>query len=119
MQNDIFRIYDEFGFFYRVSIEKLHNKCKILSLEQRVRKQMLWFMYLLSKEANLIRVPDTRNAAKIGFKVITYQRYEKSPSCIGTRLWDELPRNVQFANTVYEFKREIDKLHRKYNDLLK
>ena len=89
MQNDILRICFGTRISDRVSIEKLHKKCKILGLEQRMRKQILWLMYLLSREDNLFRVPtcETRNAAKIVFKVphrIT-PKYDKSPYYIGTR----------------------------------
>ena len=64
-----------------------------------MRKQILWLMYLLSKEDNLIRTPahETRNAAKIVVKVphcIT-PKYEKSPFYIGTKLWDELSIDIQ------------------------
>ena len=45
--NDILRICDNSRISDRVSIEKLHVKCKLLSLEQRMRKQLLWLMYLL------------------------------------------------------------------------
>ena len=85
--------FTHFGVERRI-YEKQINKCKILSLEQRMRKQILWIMFLLSKEENLIEVPvrDTRAATKHVSKVpnrIT-PKYEKSPFYIGTKLWDEL-----------------------------
>ena len=46
-QIDILRICDNTRISDRVSIEKLHVKCKLLSLEQRMQKQLLWLMYLL------------------------------------------------------------------------
>ena len=95
LQNDILRICDCSRISDRISIEKLHKKCKSLSLEQRMRKQLLWLMYLLSKDEKLIKVPtrETRNAVKIVFKVPTRitPKYEKSPFYVGTKLWDELP----------------------------
>ena len=90
MQNDILRICDNSRISDRVSIEKLHVKCKLLSLEQRMRKQLLWLMYLLSKDNNLIKTParETRNAVKIVFNVPTRitPKYDKSPFYIGTKL---------------------------------
>ena len=43
----------------------------------------------------------------------------KFPFYIGTKLWDELPANVQKANSVFEFKKEMEKRYHKYEDLLK
>ena len=107
-QNDILRICDNSRISDRVSIEKLHVKCKILSLEQRMRKQLLWLMYLLSKDNKLIKTPvrETRNAVKIVFKVPSRisPKYDKSPFHIGTKLWDELSSDIQSVPTVYEFK---------------
>ena len=102
----------------KVSIEKLHVKCKIISLEQRRRKQLLRLMYLLSKDENYVHVPGrmTRNANRIVFKVPTRMLtiYEHCPYYIGTVLWNELPQDIQESNTIYEFKREIDKMNRTY-----
>ena len=52
-----------------VSIPVLHKKCKIISLEQRMRKQLLWLMYILAKDPLYLRVPNrvTRSAGKIVF----------------------------------------------------
>ena len=117
------RICNESRVSDRVSIDSLHGKCKILGLEQRMRKQILWLMYQLSKDVNLIHAPvrETRNAAKIIFKVPTRitPEYEKSPFYIGTKLWDGLSSEVQCANSVFGFKKEVDKLYRTYEDLLK
>ena len=123
MQNDILRICDISRIVDKVSIEKLHGKCKILSLEQRMQKQLLWLMYLLSKDSNLIKTltRETRSTSKITFKVPTRitPKYEKSPFYIGTKLWNELAREIQHCNNVYEFKKEIYKKYPVYKDLLK
>ena len=79
-------------------------------------------MFLLSKDPDLIKptIRETRNALRIVFKVpskIT-PKYEKSPFLIGTKLWDELPNDIQRANSVLKFKKEINKLYRTYKDLL-
>ena len=106
-----------------VSIQKLHGKCKILSLEQRMRKQLLWLMFILSKEVDLIKPSArvTRNASKIVFKIPTKitPKYEKSSFYMGTKRWDDLSSDIQRANSIYDFKREIDKQYRNYKDLLK
>ena len=88
-----------------------------------MRKQLLWLMYLLSKDINLLRIPpcETRNASKSVFKLPTRitPKFERSPFYIGTKLGDELSINVQKANSGFEFKKEIEKRYRKYEDLLK
>ena len=122
IQNDILRICDKSRIVDKVSIDKLHGKCKILSLEQIMQKQLLWLMYLLSKDANLIKTltRETRSTSKITFKVPTRitPKYEKSPVYIGTKLWNELSREIQHCNNVYEFKKEIYKKYPVYKDLL-
>ena len=71
LQNDILRICNLSRISDRVSIKELHAKCKIISLEQRMRIQLLWLMYLLSRDQTFTRVPNrvTRSADKIVFKV--------------------------------------------------
>ena len=122
IQNDILIICDKSCVLDRVSIDKLHGKCKILSLEQRMRKQILSHIYLLSKEATLIKTltREMRSTSKITYKVPTRitPKYEKSPFYIGTKLWNELSRDIQHCNSVYEFKREIHKKYPVYKDLL-
>ena len=83
----------------------------------------IWRHVCKIKEMELCKIParDTRNAAKIVFKVPTRitPKYEKSPYYIGTKLWDELSIELQHATSVHVFKKEIDKLNRKYKNLLK
>ena len=80
-------------------------------------------MYILSKDVNFLRIPplETRNASKIVFKLPTRitPMYERSLFYTGTKLWDELPIDVQKVKSVFEFKKEIGKRYRKYKDVLK
>ena len=57
--------------YYEFSIEKLHAKCKLISLEQRRRKQLLSLMSMLSHDKNYLHVPGRaiRIADRIVFKV--------------------------------------------------
>ena len=102
----------------KVSISKLHARCKIISLEQRMRKQLLWLMFILSKDQRFLKVSNrvTRNVDRILFKVpsrITLV-YERSPFYIGTKLWNELTRTIQEAQDVHAFKKEINRRNRTY-----
>ena len=117
-QNDILRICTRTKLSDKVSIPELHSKCKIISLKQRMQRQVLWLMYLLSKEPSFLHVPtrQTRSTDKIQFKVPTkiLPIYEHSPYYIGTRLWNGLSKEIQNADNVYMFKREISRMYKKY-----
>ena len=52
IQNDILRICFKEKLNDRVSIKDLHTKSKMISLEQRMRKQLLWLMYKESLNQN-------------------------------------------------------------------
>ena len=118
LQNDILRICTVTRLADKVSIRKLHEKCKIISLEQRMRKQLLWLMYILSKDEVFRNVPNrvTRSGDKIVFKVPTkiLPMYERSPYYKGTKLWNELTATVQDSPDRFAFKKEIARMNRVY-----
>ena len=93
IQNDILRICNGTRIVDRVSTELLHNKAKLLSLNQRRQKQLLILMYIYSKEDNVQLIParNTHNANKFVFKTETKigTKYENSPFYKGTKLWNE------------------------------
>ena len=78
----------------KVSLVELHTKCKILSLKQRMEKQLLGLMLIISKDSSyqqtLGRI--THSAEKIVFKVPAKIRpvYERSQYYIGSELWNSL-----------------------------
>ena len=118
LQNDILCICTRTKLSDRVSISELHTKCNIIGTKQRMQRQLLWLMYLLSKEMSYIHVParQTRNANKIQFKVPTkiLPIYENSPYYIGTKLWNGLSKEVQCKENVYAFKKEIRNMYSTY-----
>ena len=79
-----------------------------------MRKQLLWLMYILSRNEDFLRVPNrvTRSVDKIVFKVPAKisLTYERSPYYVGTKLWDELPKAIQDCGDIYAFKKEIAKM---------
>ena len=117
-QNDVLRICTRNKLSDRVSIPELHAKCKIIGLEQRMQKQLLWLMYLLSRDKSYLNVANrvTRSADKISVKVPTkvLPVYERSPYYIGTKLWNEFSKDVQNLPYVYAFKKEVDRVNRVY-----
>ena len=121
LQNDILRICTKTKLSDRISIEELHIKCKIISLRQRMEKQLLWLMYVLSKDEKYCRIAtrETRSADKIVFKVPTkiLPVYDKSPYYIGTKLWNKLSKEIQKKENVHVFKREVERRYRNYKKL--
>ena len=111
MQNEILRCCNQTKLSDRVSNPTLHDKRKIISLEQRMRKQLLWLMYILSRDKGFHRIPNrvTRSAEKIVFKlpVEITKSYEHSPYYIGTKLWDDLPARIQDSADRFAFKRGL------------
>ena len=45
-------------------------------------------------------------------------KYQCSLYYKGTLLWNELPKDIQFAGDVYEFKKLVKRRYRKYENLL-
>ena len=56
IQNDTLRICNMSRTSDKISTVELHAKCKMISLEQCMRTQHLWLMYLLSRDAVYLRV---------------------------------------------------------------
>ena len=50
IQNEVLRCCNNTKLSDRVSTRTLHAKCKIISIEQHMRKQLLWLMYILSRD---------------------------------------------------------------------
>ena len=119
LQNDILRICNMSRISDRVSIEELHANCKIVSLEQRRRKQLLGLMFLLSKDETFLHVTD-RNANRITFKLPAKINpvYEHSPYYIGTKLWNELAQVTQESTSIVEFKKRISRNSKVHKNLL-
>ena len=118
LQNDILRICNQSRLSDRVSIPVLHKRCKILSLEQRMRIQLLGLMFLLSRDDRFLKVSNrlTRSVDKIMFNIpgrIT-PAYKRSPYYIGTKLWNDLPKVVQKCSDIYAFKKELRRMNRDY-----
>ena len=114
MQNNVLRICNNTKLSDRVSIEKLHKKAKLLSLEQRRQKQLLTLMYIYSQldDVQHVGVRHTRMANKFVFKTANRigNKYENSTFHRGTKLWNNLTRDVQWI-----FKSNIAKLYKVYN----
>ena len=119
MQNDVLRFCENKKLEDRISLDKLHEKAHLISLEQRRAKQTLILMYKLSKNEINRKVPAriTRAGNKFIFRVDTKigTKYANSPFYKGTLLWDKLSENVQKSESVFVFKQEINKLYNTFD----
>ena len=119
LQNDILRVCNNTRISDKVSIEELHKKCKLLSLKQRMEKQLLGLMYMLSRDISYHHVPNrnTRRADKTTFKLPSKISpiYERSPYNKGCKMWDSLEMEIQSRENVFAFKKEIARMYKSYN----
>ena len=122
IQNDILRICFKVKLNDRVSIKDLHTKSKLISLEQRMRKQLLWLMYKESldqnnrKQSNRILRSNEKYIFKVDNKIGT--KYQRSPFYTGTLLWNEWPADTQKLNDIIRFKQLVSMRYRTYEKLL-
>ena len=117
MQNDVLRFAKNVRIKDMVSRIDLHKEANILSLCQRREKQLLTLMYKLSQKGILRKVTDraTRQQEKYVFKTDSKigKKYEKSPYYQGT-----LPKETQFAENIFDFKKRIIPLYKEYLDVI-
>ena len=110
-QNDALCICTRVRLLDHVRIDVLHDKCKIASLEQRRRVQLLLLMYKKSKDVFLHKVfpRNTRRSNRIVFKTDSYEGtlYKRSPYFVGTKLWNELKMETITLPDIYSFKTSI------------
>ena len=121
-QNDALRICTNQRLADRVRIEELHVKCKIVSLEQRRRNQLLLLMYKKSCDVTLLKVfpRNTRRSTRTVFKIANYQGalYKRSPYFVGAKLWDDLSVADIELPDIFLFKARLKRLNNVYKDLL-
>ena len=122
IQNDILRVCCKIKWQEHVSIKDLHKRCKIISIEQRMRRQLLWLMYIESKNVDNRKIfeRELRNADKYVFKTDRKigTKYQHSPFYKGTLLWNDLSADIQFSRDIFEFKKLIARKYMIYENLL-
>ena len=107
VQNDVLRFAKNVRIKDMISRTELHKEAKMLILCQRRERQLLTLMYTISQKGILRKITDraTRQQEKYVFKIDTKigKKYERSSYYQGTKLWDKLPKETQFTETIYEF----------------
>ena len=78
-----------------------------------MQKQLLWIMYIISRDDTFIRIPprETRSAMKIVFKIPAKIMHvnENSPYYQGTNLWNGLEKETQKKDNIFAFKKDIER----------
>ena len=121
-QNDALRICTHVNLNDHYRIQDLHARCKITSLEQRRRIQLLLLMYKKSKDISMLKVfpRNTRRSTRIVFRTDNYEGtlYKRSPYFQGCKFWDNLPLDVVELPDIFSFKTKLKRLNSVYVDLL-
>ena len=121
-QNDALRICTKVRLTDHVRIPDLHARCKIISLEQRRRIQLLLLMYKKSKDVTMHKVfpRNTRGSNRVVFRIDNYKGslYKRSPYFQGCKLWDELSHEVIELPDIFTFKARLKRLNSRYLDPL-
>ena len=122
MQNDALRFCNGLKLLDMMPVALLHNSVHLLSLEQRRQKQVLKIMFIQAKKgrSRVVTNVNTRSQTKYVFKTETEigRKYEKSSYYLGTILCNGLDRETQDSDSIFSFKRKIDKVYKKYNPLM-
>ena len=121
-QNNALRICTHRRLADHIRISDLHKKCKIVSLEQRRRMQLLSLMYKKSKDLTLRKVfpRNTRESVRLVFKTDQYEGAldKRSPYFIGSKLWDALPISDIECPDIFSFRKRLRTYNRVYLNLL-
>ena len=122
IQNSCIRICLLYDRRQHISIDRLHQEIKLVSLEQRRQIQCLTLMYRLSKKPKYIKKLNvfTRANVKTKFKLMTKcsSKYLGSPLYRGSILWDNLDKNTQDLPSITHFSNVLLKNFQVYKDLL-
>ena len=117
LQNDALRFCSNNRLNDRVSLDVLHNKANLVSLEQRRCVQLLSLMYKMSRKAeNRVEgVRATRQHEKKGMDRKIGTKYATSPFYKGCKLWDKLSKEIQLSDSTHLFKTSISTLFKPFD----
>ena len=121
LQNNALRICCNVRLRDRLSVQYMHDIAKLLSLEQRRKKQLLCLMFIYkSRHINIqgVHGRNTRAAQIYSFarERYHYVKYKNSPYYKGSILWDELPVETRQCNSMLDFKKSLRRIYRRYDD---
>ena len=104
IQNSCIRSCLLYNHIEHVTIYRLHQEIKVVSLEQRRQIHCLILMYRLSRKERYVKRTNvnTRGNVKVKFKLMTKcsGKYLSSPLYRGSQLWDKLEKDTQDLQNV-------------------
>ena len=105
----------------RVSIEHMHRRASLLSLEQRRQKQLLCLMYIYkSRHGNIRRVHGRNTKAALNYSFVRERynnvKYKIGPYYKGSILWDDLPVETRRCDTMLDFMKSLKDLYKQCDD---
>ena len=100
----------------------IHSICKLVSLEQRRRIQLLILLYNNIKDVTMHKIfrRETRRSRRIVFKTDSKEEtlYKRSLYFVESKLWDTLPLDIIEMPDVFSFKARLIRMNINYVDLL-
>ena len=121
IQNDALRTCYNVRRRDRLTVSSMHNRSHLLSLEQRRIIQLLCLMYIHRRDPANLKIPvrNTREADRDIFKVERYKncKYKNSPYYKGADIWKSLPLDISDSDCMFQFKKGIKRIYKKYNNI--
>ena len=119
-QNNALRICFNVRLRDRVSVERMHRRAKLTSLEQRRQVQLLSLMFIYKeRHDNVRRVYNRRTRAANVYSFVRERyncvKYRTSPYYKGSLLWDTLPPEMKICRTLLDFKKGLKNIYSVYN----
>ena len=107
----------------QVSVRRMHNNAKLLSLEQRRQIQLLCLMFIFKgRHENAQRIHNRRTRAANVYSFVRERyncvKYRCSPYYKGSLLWDTLSPEMKRCTTLQEFKKGLKTIYTTYHDVI-
>ena len=123
MQNNALRICYNVRLRDKVSIERMHNEAKLLSLDQRRQKQVLLLLFIYKNRHLAVRRVHARNTRAANVYSFVYEKYQNvkyknSPYYKGSLLWDTLPVETRQCLNIIDFRNSLKRIYRSYNSII-
>ena len=94
-----------------ITVARLHEMANVEILQKRMMLQLMTIMYENSLQAMYERaaIRNTRRTDKYTFETnrVNLTIYSQSPYYIGSKTWNDLPKNVQESSTKDVYKRAL------------
>ena len=123
LQNNALRICFNVRLRDRISIDRMHVRSNLLSLEQRRRKQLLNLMFIYKQrhfDIRRVHARNTRAANVYSFVRERYNnvKYKNSPYYKGSLLWDKLPVAARNCDIIVEYKKYLNNEYKIYDGIV-